>query len=106
MIHHVAVVDEAPGEIQKARAERHASLPRYHHRIAPIPLGELLAVDRDHLEGIGVDMKDMVVFVLVGDGPFLDCTERYALVNAIRIESAAADKETEFLVVGGGWKFG
>jgi hypothetical protein len=31
MIHHVAVVDEAPGEIQKARAERHASLPRHHH---------------------------------------------------------------------------
>ena len=37
MVHHVAVVDEAPGEIQKARAERHASLPRHDHRIAPVP---------------------------------------------------------------------
>ena len=106
MIHHVAVVDEAPGKIQKARAERHASLPRHHHRIAPIPLGERRAIDRDQLEGIGVDMKDVVVFMLVDDGPFLDCTERYALVDAMRIESAAADEETEFLVVGGGWKFG
>jgi hypothetical protein len=106
MIHHVAVVDEAPGEIQKARAERHASLPRHHHRIAPIPIDQLLPIDRDHLEGIGVDMKDVVVFMLVDDGPFLDRTERNALVDAIRIESAAADEETEFLIVGGGWKFG
>ena len=106
MIHHVAVVDEAPGEIQKARAESHASLPRHDHRIAPIPLGELLAINRDHLEVIGVDMKDVVVFMLVDDGPFLDCTELNALVDAIRIECATADEETEFLVVGGGWKFG
>ena len=106
MIHHVAVVDEAPGEIQKARAERHASLPWHHHRIAPILLGELLAIDRDHLERVGVDMKDVVVFMLVDDGPFLDRTERNALVDAIRVESAAADEEAEFLVVGGGWKFG
>ena len=86
MIHHVAVVDEAPGEIQKARAERHASLPRHHHCIAPIRLGELLAVDRDNLEGIGVDMKYMVVFMLVDDGPFLDRTERNTLIDAFRIE--------------------
>jgi hypothetical protein len=106
MIHHVAVVDEAPGEIQKARAERDASLPRHHHRIAPIPIGELLAVYRDHLEGIGVDMKDVVVSMLVYNGPFLDRTERDTLVDAIRVESPAADEETEFLIVSGGWKFG
>jgi hypothetical protein len=44
--------------------------------------------------------------MLVDDGPFLDRTERNALVDAVRIECAAADKETEFLVVCGGWKFG
>ena len=106
MIHHVAVVDEAPGEIQKATAEGHASFPRHHHRIAPIPLGELLAIDRDHLEGIGVDVKYMVTVIFVDDGPFLDRTEHNALIDAIRVETAAADDESEFLVIGGGWKFG
>ena len=41
-------------------------------------------------------MNDVVVFMLVDDDPFLDRTERNALVDAIRIESAATDEETEF----------
>jgi hypothetical protein len=59
-------------------------------------IGYLLPIDRDHLEGIGVNMNDVVVFMLVDDDPFLDRTERNALVDAIRIESAATDEETEF----------
>ena len=106
VIHHVAVVDETSGEIQKATTERHASFPRHHHGIAPIPLGELLAVDRDHLEGIGVDMKDVVVCVLVDDGPFFDRTKLDALIDAIRVEGPATNEKAELLVVGGSRKFG
>ena len=51
-------------------------------------------------------MKDMVVFMLVDDGPFLDRTELNALIDTIRVESPAANEEAEFLVVGGGRKFG
>src|SRR5258705_3407479 len=99
MIHHVAVVHEASGEIQKATAEGHASIPRHHHRIAPVLLGELLAIDGNHLERIGVDMKYMVVVMLVEDSPFLDRPKRNALVNAIRVETAAADEGGKFLIV-------
>jgi hypothetical protein len=92
----VAVKKDGWSSIAPARAERHASLPRHQHRIAPILIGYLLPIDRDHLEGIGVNMNDVVVFMLVDDDPFLDRTERNALVDAIRIESAATDEETEF----------
>ena len=92
VVHHVAMMDETPGEIQKPGAERHASLAGHHHRIAPVPLSELLAIDRDHLEGIGVDMEDVVVFMLVDDGPFLDRAKGNALIDAIGVEVAAADE--------------
>jgi hypothetical protein len=50
-------------------------------------------------------MKYMVVGMLVDDGPFLDGPKRNTLIDAIRVETAAADEVSEFLVVGGGWKF-
>ena len=106
MIHHVAVQDEAAGEIEKARAEGHAALARHHHRIAPVALGELLAIDRHHLEGVGMDVEDVVVLMLVDDEPFLDRAQGNALIDPVGVEVAAADQVGEFLVVGGGRKFG
>ena len=76
MVHHVAMENEASGEVEKAGAEGHAALARDHHRIAPVALGQLLAIDRHHLKGVGVDVEDMVVLMLVDDGPFLDRAER------------------------------
>src|SRR5258708_33389985 len=106
MIHHVAVQNEAPAEIQKARAKGHASVPRHHHRVAPVPLGELLAIDRDHLEGISMDMKYMVVVMLVDDGPFLDRPQRNALVDAIGVETAATEEGSEVLIAASRPTFG
>ena len=95
VVHHVTVVDEAPGEIEKAAAEGYAPVPRHHHGVAPIPLCERLAVDSDHLEGIGVDVKDVVVLVLVDDGPLFDRAKLDALIDAMRIESPATNEKAD-----------
>jgi hypothetical protein len=50
-------------------------------------------------------MKYMVVVMLVDDGPFLDRPERDALVDAIRVETAAADEVSKFLIIAGRRKF-
>ena len=105
MIHHVAMHDKMAGEVDEARAKGHAAISGHHHRVMPVPLGDRLAVDRHHLEGVGVDVEDMLVFMLVDDDPFLDGAERNALIGAGGIEAPAADVVGEFLVVGGGREF-
>src|SRR5689334_22920335 len=104
MVHHVAVEHEAAGKVEKAGAEGHAAILRHHYRVAPIARGDGLAIDRHHLEGIGVDVKDMIVVMLVDDDPLFNRAERYALIDASRIEAAAADQIGELLIVGGGGK--
>ena len=107
VIHHVAVEDEAPGEIEEARAEG-----RRCPSAAPSPcranprsasFSPLIATI---WKGLVWMWKTWSSSSLVDDGPFLDRTERNALVDAIRVERAAADEEAEFLVVGGRRKFG
>ena len=89
--------------VKSRKRERKVTLPlaRHHHRVAPDRLGQLLAVDRDHLEGIGVDVEDVVVLVLVDDDPFLDRAQGNALIDPVGVELPAADQIGEFLVVGG-----
>ena len=48
----------------------------------------------------------MVAVIFVDDGPFLNRAEHNALIDAIGVEATAADEESKFLVVGGGWKIG
>src|SRR5262245_22245042 len=96
---------EAPGKIAESRPECHASVSGHHHCVVPARLGQLLAVDRCHLEGIGVDVKDMIVLVLVDDRPLLDRAERNAMVDTVWVESTAADQKCELLVIGCWRKF-
>ena len=58
-------------------------------RVAPVAigLGERLAVDRHHLERVGVDVEDVVVLVVVLDRPLLDRAERDRLVDAVGVEA-------------------
>src|SRR5262245_4865573 len=91
---------EAPGKIAESRPECHASVSGHHHCVVPARLGQLLAIDRCHLEGVGVDVKDMIILVLVDNGPFLDRAEWNAIVDTVRVESTAADQKGELLVIG------
>src|SRR5689334_4225958 len=99
VVHHVAMDHEAPRKVAESRPERHASVARHHHGVVPARLAQLLAIDRCHLEGIGVDVKDMIVVVLVDNRPLLDRAERNAMVDAVWVESTAADQKCELLVV-------
>src|SRR6476646_5628778 len=93
---------EATREIEKTGAERYVSLAWHHHCIAPLARRDLLAIDCDHLERIGMNVKDVVGGLLIDDRPFLDGPKRNALTDTVRIESVAAHEVGEFLVVAGG----
>ena len=106
MIYHVAMQDETAGVIEKAGTYRHPAVARYDDRIAPDRVGQFLAIHRDHLEMVGVDMKNVVAGVSVDDRPFLDGAERNAVVDPVRVVAVAADQVSELLVFGRGRKFG
>src|SRR5262245_19386105 len=105
MVHHLTMEDEAPDEIIKSRAKGHASVSGHHRRVAPDRLNRFLAIDRHHLEGIGVDVKDMIIVMLVDDRPFLDCPKRNSMVDAIWVKSPTTDQKRELLVIGCRRKF-
>src|ERR1700686_3358415 len=94
--------------VKSRKRERNVTLPfrgttTVSRQSRSVSFSPLIATN---LEGIGMDVKYMVVGMLVDDGPFLDRAERDALIDAIRIENLAADQVRELLVIGGGWKFG
>src|SRR5262245_27278507 len=105
MVHHVTVEDKAPSEIAKSRAKCHAAVSEHHHCVAPDRLNQLLAIDRHHLEGIGVDVEDMIIIVLIDDNPFLDRPKWDSMVDTIWVKSPTTDQKCELLVIGGGRKF-
>src|SRR5271156_1062200 len=94
-----------PSAIPNHQPRRNAT---YHSReaVQTTEASSLLAIDRDYLEGISVDVKYMVAVIFVDDGPFLNCAQHNTLIDAIGVEATAADEESKFLVVGGGRKFG
>jgi hypothetical protein len=72
VVHHVAVQDKAPGEIPKSRAKGYVSVSGHHHCVVPTRLDQFLAIDCHYFEWIGVNVEDMIVIVLIDDGPLLD----------------------------------
>jgi hypothetical protein len=72
VVHHVAVQDKAPGEIPKSRAKGYVSVSGHHHCVVPTRFDQFLAIDCHHFEGIGVNVENMIVIVLIDDGPLLD----------------------------------
>ena len=85
------------GEILEAHAEGHAAVPRHDHRVQPDMFGQRPTVDLGHLHGIGVDVENVIVLMLIDDRPFFDRTEAHPLIDPIRIKTLAVDQEPEFL---------
>lgn len=103
MVHHVAVQDVLPGEIEEARAEGDAPAVRHDGGVEPERRLQRLAVDPRELERVDVDVEDVVVvLVQVRDLPLLDRAQLDLLIDALRIEEAAIDEEGELPPVPGG----
>src|SRR4051794_24430476 len=64
MVHHVAGEHVAPGKIDEARA-KHALPPfaPHDHETPPFRHRQRLAIGRDHLERVGMDVEDVVVML-------------------------------------------
>lgn len=97
----MAVQDEAAGEVLETGAEGHAPITWLHHRVPPDRLRDRLAIDLGELEGVGVDVKDVIAGIVVDDRPFFDGAEDDPLVDPVMIEDVTVDEKGELLVVGG-----
>src|SRR3954465_11184754 len=104
MVHHVAVEHVDAGEIDEARAEHAlAALALHDHGIPPFRHRQCLAIGRDHLERVGMDVEHVVVMLMgVDDGPLLDRAELHPLIDTAGVELLAVDEELEFLPMAGG----
>src|SRR3954454_32628 len=104
VVHHVAVEHVDAGEIDEARAEHDLpALALHDHGIPPFRHRQRLAIGRDHLERVGMDVEDVVVMLMrVDDGPLLDRAELDPLIDPAGVELLTVDEELEFLPMAGG----